>query len=219
MIMRHPISDATAGIICVCGCLACSLSQHWFRHVRGLGQQQATRSSALCNQHVVTELPGGRLFWQCSAYWYNPFAFLFSCPAGDVVSFSLAASNIGNLKLSNVTLVVPALVSLSMTCNVGAADFNNGSSVLAPGALLICTASYHVTTADIEAAAKTLTVSVTATSVLGGSISSEKEVTLTPQPSPKLTVNINAAGCSSAPTTIGKYVRQRLSQHWCPIVL
>ena len=123
-------------------------------------------------------------------------------PAGELVSFNLHISNTGNLKLKEVTLNVPGIISDNITCSIGTADFVNTSSVLEPGTKLDCTASYPVTTADVEAAPQDVAVVVTATSVLGGVITADKSVTLSPTQSPELGVQVTS--CSSVPTKSGE---------------
>jgi len=62
---------------------------------------------------------------------------------GDVINYSIVATNDGNTTLAAVTVTDPNAASLSCTPA-------NGSS-LAPGASMTCTASHTVTQADIDA--------------------------------------------------------------------
>ncbi|MGL6289628.1 MAG: beta strand repeat-containing protein, partial [Silanimonas sp.] len=63
--------------------------------------------------------------------------------AGDVIPYSLTATNTGNVALSNVTLSDPLIAALTCTPAVPVAT-------LAIGASVTCTGSYTVTQADIN---------------------------------------------------------------------
>ena len=60
---------------------------------------------------------------------------------GDVIHYTLVATNDGNVTLTDVTIADPKLGTLTCTQPV----------TLAPGGLLSCTGSYSVTQADIDA--------------------------------------------------------------------
>jgi hypothetical protein len=98
--------------------------------------------------------------------------------------------NTGNLKLSTLTLTAPELLAGNISCKIGSATFVNGTSVLAPKAVLACTASHTVTTTDIEAGAVELNVAVTANSVLLAPLRREASLPLVPTQFAKLDVSI-----------------------------
>ena len=62
---------------------------------------------------------------------------------GDVINYTIVATNDGNMTLAAVTVTDPNVSDLSCTPA-------NGSS-LAPGASMTCTATHTVTQADIDA--------------------------------------------------------------------
>jgi uncharacterized repeat protein (TIGR01451 family)/fimbrial isopeptide formation D2 family protein len=63
--------------------------------------------------------------------------------AGETIAYTLTATNAGNISLTGVTIVDPRLPSLSCTPTQPA--------TLAVGAQMICTGSYTVTQADVDA--------------------------------------------------------------------
>ena len=62
---------------------------------------------------------------------------------GDLIQYSIVATNNGNVTLNNVTVTDPLVKDLSCTPA-------NGAS-LAPGASMTCTATYTITQADLDA--------------------------------------------------------------------
>jgi hypothetical protein len=123
------------------------------------------------------------------------------CAAGEILESSITVTNVGNLKLQAVTLLVPELLAANITCKVGGtALFINGTSVLAPKGVLACTASHTVTTYDIEAGAVALKVAFTATSVLLAPLQQEAVLQLVPAQRPKLDVSIT--NCQPLATTM-----------------
>lgn len=125
---------------------------------------------------------------------------VFSCVAGEVIESSITVINTGNLKLSAVTLIAPQLLAANMSCKIGTTPFANGTAVLGPKAVLTCTASHTVTTADIEAGAVALNVAVTANSVLLVPLKREATLQLEPSQRPKLDVFIT--NCQPLATTM-----------------
>ncbi len=63
---------------------------------------------------------------------------------GDVIHYSITATNDGNVTLHNVTITDPNATGLSCTPAIPVTD-------LAPAATIVCTASHTVTQADIDA--------------------------------------------------------------------
>jgi hypothetical protein len=125
---------------------------------------------------------------------------VLSCGAGEVLESSITVVNTGNLKLPAVTLIVPKLLAAKLSCKIGGTTFTNGSSVLGPKAVLTCTASHTVTTAEIEAGAVALNVAVTANSVLLVPLKREATLQLEPSQRPKLDVSIT--NCQPLATTM-----------------
>ena len=74
---------------------------------------------------------------------------------GDVINYTIVATNTGNVTLSNVTVTDPGVDGLSCTPA-------NGSS-LAPGATMTCTATHTITQADLDAGNYANTACVNAT--------------------------------------------------------
>lgn len=127
-----------------------------------------------------------------------------SCTAGEIIEATVTVVNTGNLKLQAVTLTAPQLLAANLTCKIGSTTFVNGTSVLAPKAVLACTASHTVTTADIEAGAVELNVGVTANSVLLAPLRQEASLQLVPTQISKLDVSI--ANCQPLATDMpGKF--------------
>lgn len=124
-----------------------------------------------------------------------------SCPAGQLVEFTVTLVNTGNLRLKDVVLHMPATINNNVTCTIGSVYFVNSSSVLEPKAQLVCRAGYRVTIADIEAEPQDLSVSVAAMSALNSSITATKNLTLTPMRMPELRMTID--NCSARPTMPG----------------
>ncbi|QUJ78258.1 DUF11 domain-containing protein [Sulfitobacter albidus] len=68
--------------------------------------------------------------------------------AGDTLSYRLTATNTGNQTLSAVSLVDPLIPALACTVDAQPAPAN---TVLAPGQALVCTGTYTVMLADVNA--------------------------------------------------------------------
>ena len=106
---------------------------------------------------------------------------------GDVLSYTITVLNTGN-----VTLPAPAV------SDPGATTLSCPSGSLAPGATRVCTASYTVTQADLDAGSHTNTATATA-SVAGVDLSESDSVTIDATQTPELTLNKRVAA-SSAPS-------------------
>ena len=74
---------------------------------------------------------------------------------GDVINYTIVATNTGNVSIANVTVSDPKVSGLVCTPA-------NGSS-LAPGAAMTCTATHAVTQADLDAGHYANTACVNAT--------------------------------------------------------
>jgi len=85
---------------------------------------------------------------------------------GDVVTYTMIATNDGTVTLDNTTISDPMPGLSPLTCNPA-----QGTS-LAPGASLTCTATYSVTATDVARGSIDNTATVTADSIGGHSASS-----------------------------------------------
>ena len=66
---------------------------------------------------------------------------------GDVIGYSFAVTNSGNVTLTNVTVTDPLVGAAAIDCG---GDGNNVIESFAPGGPITCTASYTVTQADVD---------------------------------------------------------------------
>ena len=78
---------------------------------------------------------------------------------GDVLTYNYEVENTGNVLISNISVSDDRITSV--TCNVPA--IGNGDSNLDSGETVVCTASYSVTQADIDAGSVTNNASATGT--------------------------------------------------------
>ena len=76
---------------------------------------------------------------------------------GDVLTYEYAVENTGNVFVSAIAVTDDKIASV--TCDVAATGNNDAN--LDPGETVICTASYTVTQADIDAGEVTNNASVT----------------------------------------------------------
>jgi len=96
---------------------------------------------------------------------------------GEVLDFEITVTNIGNVTISNIVVDDPLIPSLSCPVNV-----------LAPTAELVCTGSYAVTQADIDAGQVDNTASATGTPSSGSLAPVNAVRTIIANASPELTV-------------------------------
>ena len=68
--------------------------------------------------------------------------------AGDVISYSIVVTNVGNQTLTGVSVSDPRIANLD--CNLALDGNQTTGFTLIPGAFLSCTGSYAVTQADID---------------------------------------------------------------------
>ncbi|MCE1178129.1 MAG: DUF11 domain-containing protein, partial [Micrococcales bacterium] len=90
--------------------------------------------------------------------------------AGDVINYTLVATNTGTVTLSNVTISDPKLGDLTCTPQQPA--------TLAPKATLTCTGSYSVTQDDVDAKKVDNTATVTGTTPSGQPVTDDDTVTV-----------------------------------------
>ncbi|QGN58973.1 DUF11 domain-containing protein [Nostocoides sp. HKS02] len=98
---------------------------------------------------------------------------------GDVITFSFAVKNTGDVTMSAITiadqLVAPAGPAVSVTCPPGS---------LAPGATVVCTSSpYTVTQADVNAGSVANSATASGTPPTGPPVTTPPSTTTTPTPS------------------------------------
>jgi hypothetical protein len=125
-------------------------------------------------------------------------AFLAS--ADELVGVSLTVVNTGSLRITNLQLSVPPMVSAGLTCqlqSVPETPYSFGTaSVLQPGEVVMCTKQYAVTTADIEANARNVQVTVAGDAANGQAPSDFGSVLITSEPRYMLEVEVLADGCN-----------------------
>ncbi len=94
--------------------------------------------------------------------------------AGAVLSYTITTTNTGNQTISGVAVSDPKVGVLTCTVNGSAAPAN---VVLAPGKAEVCTASYTVTQADIDAQILTNTATARGSDPHGGTVTDTGSVT------------------------------------------
>jgi uncharacterized repeat protein (TIGR01451 family) len=100
----------------------------------------------------------------------------YSVRAGDAVTYTFVATNIGNTTLSRVVVNDPLPGLSALRCDPTA------PAVLAPGATLTCTATYRVTTADGQRGEVVNSATVTGTVAGHATVSAEAGVKVEVQP-------------------------------------
>lgn len=89
--------------------------------------------------------------------------------AGSTISYTFRVTNTGNIKIAGLAVTDPKISAV--TCPVAA---------LAPGEVTLCTGSYVLTQADVNAGQVDNTAVATATGTRGGSVDSNESSTSTP---------------------------------------
>jgi uncharacterized repeat protein (TIGR01451 family) len=105
--------------------------------------------------------------------------------AGDQLHYTLTATNDGNATLTGATISDPLLPALSCTPAQPA--------TLAVGEALVCTGTYAVTQADVDAGSVANTATAQATDPSGGAQSDSANVTVSGAQSPHLAVTKTVA--------------------------
>jgi hypothetical protein len=100
----------------------------------------------------------------------------YSVRAGDAVTYTFVATNIGNTTLSRVVVNDPLPGLSALRCDPTA------PAVLAPGATLTCTATYRATTADGQRGEVVNSATVTGTVAGDATVSAEAGVKVEVQP-------------------------------------
>ncbi|MFM8303367.1 MAG: hypothetical protein ACKOA9_03555, partial [Actinomycetota bacterium] len=114
---------------------------------------------------------------------------------GDVISYAIVATNVGNVTLANVTVADP-------TASVGTCTPVLPVGALEAGAAITCTASHAVTQADIDAGVVRNTATAQGTAPGGVTGSDDNAATVTQ--TVRLVTTIE--GPTPAPTTAGQVV-------------
>lgn len=126
--------------------------------------------------------------------------------AGEVVTFELAGTNTGNLRVSGLSLELSGapIEPTSFSCNVAGQVYDMSALAALTQATIepqqggSCTGNYTVTTADLEAGVRSLTVTVTASSAMGAVVDTSHTVEFTPVITRALTADIALELCSNA---------------------
>jgi len=113
---------------------------------------------------------------------------------GNVLTYTITATNIGTLKLSNVSFSIPTVSDLA--CTYGPSNVVLDSSVvLQLDAVVTCTGTYTFTQDDIENPPKVVAARAASTTVKGALISGSNDVTVVPLNAPAMSVDIKTADC------------------------
>jgi uncharacterized repeat protein (TIGR01451 family) len=150
------------------------------------------------SQVVVTITPDPSISLVKSASPTSPSAFI----AGAVVTYSFVATNTGNVTLTSVTIIEGAFTG---TGAMSAAVCPAGAASLAPGDQVICTATYTVTQADVDAGSITNSATVTGDPPSGATVvSPPSDVTIPAPADPELALvkSANVAKITAAGQTI-----------------
>ena len=99
--------------------------------------------------------------------------------ANQIVTYSFAVTNVGNVTLSNIVVADPLNGLSTITCPV---------TTLAPAATTTCAATYSVTQADVDSSIILNSATVTATPPVGPNVSDSDGATVTAPPSAEIEV-------------------------------
>jgi hypothetical protein len=107
--------------------------------------------------------------------------------------------NTGSLRVTNLQITGSAMVLSDLTCQLQSdpdTSFSFGAaSVLQPGEVVLCTKQYAVTTADIEADARDVQVTVVGDAANNQRPSDAASVSISPERRLTLAVEIMEDGC------------------------
>ena len=100
--------------------------------------------------------------------------------AGDLITYSFAVTNTGNVPLDEVTVTDDRIDAGDINC-----DGDNVIESMVPGGPITCTATYTVTQTDVDTGSIANTVIVTAAPVSGGEVTATDDLTIdTDDPAP-----------------------------------
>ena len=103
---------------------------------------------------------------------------------GDILTYEYTVTNIGNVGISNIAVTDDRISNVS--CSV--ATIGNGDAVLDPAEVVVCTASYTVTQADLDTGEVVNIASVDGTPSGGTLAPPETSETVDAVQSPELTL-------------------------------
>ncbi|MCP4085547.1 MAG: DUF11 domain-containing protein, partial [Actinomycetia bacterium] len=124
---------------------------------------------------------------------------------GDTLTFGLTATNIGNVTLTNVRVTDPLSGLSVLTCAPTQGDD------LAPGAAMVCTATYQATQADVDAGSVLNTASAVGTDPGNIDVTSDTSLAVTIEQAPSLAVTKTLAGNDDADGSGGVSAADTLS--------
>ncbi|WP_052193535.1 DUF7507 domain-containing protein [Microbacterium sp. ZOR0019] len=114
--------------------------------------------------------------------------------AGQVITYSFVVTNTGNVTIADLSVEE---ASFTGTGPIGDATCPSGAASLAPGDQVLCTTTYTLTQADVDAGSLTNSATATGTSPVGVPVTSEpSEVTIPATPRPELAL-VKSADVSS----------------------
>lgn len=125
--------------------------------------------------------------------------------AGDIVQFTISGSNIGNLRISSLSLELSGnpVTPSTLACQVAGQPYTLlnitalTQATIQPGLGGSCTGTYTITTADIEAGPRELTVAVHGQSATGQVVDTSQTVMVTPEIRRVLTADVALDLCSN----------------------
>ena len=99
---------------------------------------------------------------------------------GATVPYTITATNDGTVTLTSLSLTDSLATSYSsFGCVIGSNAVDLGSTSLSPGQAVVCTGTYLVTQADVDAGGVTNSATIDATSPSGSTVSASTSLTLT----------------------------------------
>lgn len=113
--------------------------------------------------------------------------------AGDIITFYIYLSNSGGVTLP-AELQVPSVLVSTLACTLGAQPVSHITS-LAPGATMVCNATYSVQQEDFMKGELRVNVSASA-AVAGGRVYAQRYVWVTLQFRPQLVVEVDTFNCT-----------------------
>lgn len=108
------------------------------------------------------------------------------------MTYTFTATNIGTIRLRNITATIPTVNDLSCTANNSPFIVD---SLLELDAAFVCTGTYTYMQHDLEAADKNSRVTAEVKAATGNFTFQSNEVVVTPQNNPAMTIDILTAEC------------------------
>ena len=107
---------------------------------------------------------------------------------GDVIHYTLTATNDGGVNLTNASISDPLFPAASLSCVP-----TQPVATLAPGDTIVCTVSHTVTQADLDAGSIANTATATGTTPAGGNVTDTASWNVTATQDPKFTFTKSAS--------------------------